>query len=243
MKQEKTISGPPRTEESGNILVYVLGAIILMGFLILLAKGSFSPGSGIDQEDLTLKASRVQQYVGELERAVSFILSNGHSESDIRFGLPDGSSSAYGLISAGDSTAQIFHRSGGAAEYKTPPSGINNGDDWQFYGTTHIQDIGTDTAGTRRAELIAVLPNVTSDFCETINDMNDLDLTLSDDHDPSANGCINAGAGNEFTGTFTDGAGANATDGALMTYNPVRQGCIHCEAPDSLHFYHVLLQR
>lgn len=230
-----------KTAESGNILIYILGAIFLMGLLFVMIRGSQTPGGGIDAETLILRASQVQQYAGELERGVGYVLKNGHSESDIRFANPS-SVGAYGDI--GDTPSrQVFDRRGGGATWRNPPDGVNDGTEWQFYATTHIKDMGTDTAASMKAELIAVLPNVTEDFCAKINAINEQDLTLTDNHDPSANGCVYAGSGNEFTGTYSSGATTNTIDDSFFTHLPPKQACVLCESDGNLHFYHVLLAR
>lgn len=227
--------------ESGNIVIYILGAIALVGLLIVMVRGSVTPGSAIDAETVMLRASQIQQYGTELERAVTFILRNGHSETDIRFAHPN-TSSAYGVITDTPSR-QIFDRQGGGAEYRAAPDGVNDGTAWQFYARTHIKDMGTDTAASMRSELVAVLPNVTEAFCNKINDLKGQDLTLTDNHDPTANGCIHAGTGNEFAGTFLDGATANTLDDTFFTHLPPTQACILCQSDGALHFYHVLLAR
>ena len=87
------------------------------------------------------------------------IFQNDFSENDIRFSHPDAHTD-YGLIT--DTPArQVFSREGGGASYRAAPSGINDGSAWEFYGGTHMPDVGSD-----RAELIAVLPNLTQEFCE-----------------------------------------------------------------------------
>ena len=75
--------------QSGNILIYILGAILLLGLLIMLVKGSFQEGTGVDSEKVVLKAQQVQACAGELERGVAYVLRNGVSETDIKFAVPD----------------------------------------------------------------------------------------------------------------------------------------------------------
>lgn len=230
--------------QSGNIMIYILGAIVLMGLLIILVKGSTTPGAGIDNETTIIRASEVQQYAGELERAIGYILQNNHSEADIRFAAT-GAPAAYGNIATDTPlTRQVFAKEGGAANYRAPPAGVQTTTTpWQFYGNTHIKGMGSDTVGSRKGELIAVLPNVTQAFCERINELNGQNLTLTANHDPSANGCIYTGGGNEFTGTFVTGGTANTIDHTLFTQIPPKEACIKCESTGALHFYHVLLGR
>lgn len=225
-----------RASISGNMFIYILGAIFLLGLLIVIIKGNVQEGSGIDGEKVTLAAGEVQKQAGEFERAVNYILRDGVSESDIRFAHPDA------LLAYGDITLlprnQVFDVTGGGAEYESPPAGVNDGTAWQFFGNTHITDLGTDEDTTKKAELLAVLPNVTEAFCARINFINQQSIDLEVDTDLAADGCIYA-AGDEFAGTFTDEAGANALESTLFTKHPAKEACVRCD-DDSLHYYRVL---
>lgn len=231
--------------QSGNIIVYILGAIFLMGILVMLVKGSSNPGGGIDAETIVIRASDAQRYAGEIERAVSIVMQNGASEADIRFSHPNGSS-AYGATLTAPLTRQIFDPQGGAAEYRLPPTGVNDGTRWQFFATTHIKDMGTDDPNEQKAELIMVLPNVTEAFCNKINEINDQALVLvpaaSNYQDPSANGCIYAPGSEFINGTFLKGSSVNTIDDTLFTHLPAPEACVRCQG-GNLHYYHVLLAR
>jgi len=232
-----------RRHQSGNMLIYILGAIVLMGVLVVLVKGSMQPGTGIDAENVELQVSRVQTYASALERAVNYILMSGNSEADIRFAYT-GAAAAYGTV--GDTPKrQVFEQAGGGLVYTAPPTGANDGTAWQFYGTTHITDMGTDTAGTRKAELIAVLPHVTLAFCNTVNQSVKQNIDLGTTaapvvSDPGA--CVNAGAGSEFAGTFLSGAAANTLDDTKLSYKPAKEACVRC-ADNTLNYYRVLMGR
>ena len=155
-----------RSSESGNILIYILGAIFLLGLLIVIVKGSSTPGSNIDKESLLIRVSEVQQYGEELERAVAYVMRNGHSEADIRFAHPD-ADSAYGDITDIPSR-QIFSRDGGGAKYREAPSDVQTTPtDWSFNGRSAVMFVGTNLGG---ADLIAFLPYVSKDFCLLLND-------------------------------------------------------------------------
>jgi len=224
---------------SGNMLVYILGAILLMGILIMLVKGSFQEGTAIDGEQLVIKASQVQQYAGEIERAVGYVLNSGYSEADLRFAT--NISSTYGDIT-NDPKRQIFVTKGGGVEYKSPPSGVNDGTAWQFFATTHFTDMGIDTGGSQKAELIAVLPNVTQAFCSQINrTVGQSSINLASTSDPAANGCVYQ-PGSEFQGTFTAGGAVNLLDNAVVTKFPAKEACVKCST-GQFHYYKVLMTR
>ena len=161
----------PGTGNSGNMLIYILGAIFLMGLLLVILKGSFQEGTGINAEKNTMRASEIMRYGSELERAVRYIVSNGYSESDIRFAHPTGLAdySAYGLI-ATTPMQQIFSPQGGAAVWRNPPSGSQSAAaNWVFTGNNAAEQIGSTCAAAACSDLLLVLPNVTKDLCTQIN--------------------------------------------------------------------------
>ena len=169
----KFILNSKRKNESGNILIYILGAIFLLGLLVVISKGSVTPGAGVDHETLMIRVAEVQDYGKELERAVSYVLANGHSEVDIRFAHPD-AASAYGVITSIPSR-QIFSRDGGGATYREPPDGIQTtATDWVFNGSNQIIDTGSSCGDIKCTELLALLPYVTKDFCLSINNRNNI---------------------------------------------------------------------
>ncbi|MCB1532043.1 MAG: hypothetical protein KDJ35_04145 [Alphaproteobacteria bacterium] len=244
------------TNERGNMLFIILIAVALLGFLTAAIQYSSNPeGATIDKEELRIRITEVQRYVSELERAVLYIQQNGYSEDDIRFANPENTD--YGDLSAdADPTNQVFHRDGGAALYRDAPDGINDGSAWEFYGGTHLPGVGSD-----KPDLIAVLPNVTAQFCSRINEINNQSGTPQDTGASAASGsnagdCLNLGA----LGRFDDGQqyydppsfSENTVDESSFEQDPVSgeaytvlQACVQCVnfAGTPRHFYHVLLAR
>lgn len=225
---------------SGNILIYLLGAILLLGILLALLRGSFQEGSSVDSDKLSLKVSEVQRYAAEISRGVNYILQNGASESQIRFAVPTNSGTPYGNITATPSY-QIFSPRGGGVSYKQPPAGVNDGTAWQFFATTHIEDIGTDTHADSKAELLAVLPKVTEAFCARMNLAVGQPVDLEQDTDDSGQGCVYA-PGFEFNGTYAAGAATNLLTSAQIPRHPATELCVRC-SDGTFHYYRVLLSR
>ncbi len=220
------------------MLVYILGAIFLMGLLVMLVKGSSNPGGGIDGETAVIRVSDAQRYAGEVERAITMIMRNGHGESDLRFFVPNTTSAT----SDTEKTRQIFDTLGGGAEFRDPPQGVNDGTPWTFSSRTHIPSVGTNDDTKRKAELLMVLPNVNETFCARVNEANgQTTLNLALNHDPSGEGCIYT-PDETYDGTFLSGTAANALDKDTIPHNPAVQACIRCQG-GNLHFYHVLLAR
>ncbi len=241
--------------QAGNVLFIILIAMVLIG--VLTAAIQFtnrSDGSNIDQETMIIRASEVQRYASELERAVNYIIESGQSESALRFAHPDAPSD-YGDLSADpDTRDQIFASDGGGATYREPPEGVNDGSPWEFFGGTHIPGMGTG-----RAELVAVLPNVTQDFCERINMLKDQTLYPWDGGTGLASGngagdnagsCVNMGDNGRFVGAFhnTPNTMDESTFEQDTSYSPsvaypAAQACVTCNEGEIPHFYHVLLVR
>lgn len=224
-----------RKNESGNVVFFVLLAVVLLGLVTAALRTFGIEGANIDKENLLISASSVRQYASELERAVSFILRNNYSEVEIRFAHPD-APSEYGDITSTPGR-QVFDKDGGGAEYRAPSSLISGASSWEFYGHTRLPEVGSD-----RADLIAVLPDVTVDFCERINKMNGYDAGTQP-NDPTGD-CIHSGSAYRFSSAslFTASGSANQVDEATFTVKPSQQGCVQCPGP-AYHFFHVLLAR
>lgn len=245
------VSCEKRVAERGNILFMILIAIALIGLLTVAIQGSGSSrNSNIDNETLIIRATEVQRYASELERAVMFVLQNGVSESDIRFAHPNNNSD-YGDLSADtDKSDQVFDRAGGGALYRDPPADINDGSAWEFYGGTHLPSVGSD-----KADLVAVLPNVTDQFCTKINALNGQTGTPADTGSGAASGadpgdCVFLDAAGRFDGSQQFYSTPNtvdettfAQDATTSAAKPAPQACVVCARDSANHFYHVILAR
>lgn len=223
--------------ERGSLLLYILIGIVLIGALTIALRNSGGGSENIDKEDLILKTGQIQRYGAELSSTVSDLLSNGISEADIRFAHPDAPND-YGTITTNPSQ-QIFSKTGGRANYRLPPNNINDGSLWEFYGTTNVPQVGSD-----KAELIAVLPNVTEEFCNAMNIQ--LGFTKSTQPTDSSTGttpdCIQATSSDRFVGSFNDGS-PNILDATTFSRLPAMQACVYCDSGATYNYYYVLMAR
>jgi hypothetical protein len=236
------------------MLFIILIAVALIGSLTAAIMSTSDPESAnIDDETLVLRASEIQRHASEVERAVLYIMQDGKSEADLRFAHPDAHAD-YGDWSADpDLTDQVFHPDGGAATYRNPPNGIqtSTGGDWEFYGATDLPGVGSD-----RPDLIALLPNVTQQFCDAINKINNQSGTPTDTGSGSVSGttaadCIYQGDAGRFDDTqqFFD-VTPNTTDETTFAQDPeisqpltATQACVRCASTGANHVYHVLMSR
>lgn len=222
--------------ENGNILVYVLIGIVLIGLLTAAIRNVGGFKDNIDTEDMVLKAGEIQRYGAELARGVNILLERNISESDIRFAHPD-AAAEYGTITTNPEN-QVFSTDGGQATYRTPPVGVNDGSLWEFFGTSDIPQVGSN-----KAELIAVLPNVTQAFCETMNIQ--LGFTAGTQPTDDAVGsppCVKGAGTNRFAGSFDD-ASPNTLDDTTFSKLPSYQACVQCSSDSSYNYYYVLMAR
>jgi type II secretory pathway pseudopilin PulG len=219
--------------QDGNVLIIILIAIALIAALTAAIQGSSSNNAQIDKETLILYASQVRQYANEMERGIYYIAQNGVSENDIRFSHPL-AAEAYGDLAADtDKSDQVFAREGGGVQYKSPPEGVNNGDMWEFYGQTALPSVGSD-----EADLVAVLPNVTEEFCNVVN------KSLGYEGQPEdTSTCIKDanskrfGDGEQFTNS------PNEVEESSFSILPVKQGCVQCTSDNSYHYFYTLISR
>lgn len=227
-------------KEAGNILIYILGAIFLLGLLVIMTKGSSTPGSNADRENLMIYASDIQQYGQELERAVAYVMQNGHSEADIRFAHPD-AASGYGNITDTPSR-QVFATQGGAAKFRRMNNVQVTPSDFIFTGENVVTGVGsTDSCTTAScADLVALLMNVSKDFCLLINDKNHIENI----GDTPPQDTASVAYGTEFVGNFTNTQ--YIKDDGTLYLSGHKEGCFEGNgdpASGTYHYYRVLLSR
>lgn len=220
-------------KQSGNVLFIILLAIVLIGALTAVLQGTGSQSATIDKETLSLHFSTVRNYASELERGVTYIMHNGVSESDIRFAHPNADTDYGDLGSDTDKSDQMFHVEGGGAAYRAPPKGINDGSAWEFFGHSALPNAGSDNA-----DLIAVLPNITPEFCDLINTK----IAYSVQPEDSST-CLMGADGDRFDDGTQFSSSPNTTIESTFSVKPAMQGCVQCTSNNSLHFFHVIMAR
>lgn len=241
MAQSRALHTHP---ESGNLIFMILLAVVLIGYLsVAIMNSGDSDGANIDDESIIIQASQIRSYVGELERGIRYIQQNDTvSEDDFRFAHPDADPD-YGDLSSAPLPSpanQMFHQNGGAARYRFPNSGINDGSPWEFYGGTAIPSVGSD-----RADLVAVLPNISQALCDYINTSNSQPITLGD-----TGSCVYQGSASRFNSSTQFDSSPNIMDESSFAQNttinavkPAPQACVTCTSDGANHFYHVIYAR
>lgn len=219
----------PRAAESGNMIFFILLAIVLVGLVTAALRSGGIEGANIDREDMVIKVAQVRQNASELERAVALIIENGTSETDLSFAPNDASALIdYGTYNT-NPTAEVFNPKGGGAIWRQPPSGVNDGSHWEFYGDTAAPGIGS-----QEADLIAVLPNVNATFCAEVNRIN------GQTNPADTATCLYPGV-RFVPATRPFSSSPNTMDTTTFSNGRGSEACVICGA--NLHYYHVLMGR
>lgn len=226
-----------KSREAGNIIFYVLLGIVLIGLLTMALRKTNEQSKDLDQEQIFIKSTQIQKYAAQVAQAVAYLQEKGVSETDMRFAHPKASGD-YGTITTNPQN-QVFHPTGGNADYQLPPTGLNDGSKWEFYGTTDIPQIGSD-----KSDLIMVLPNITQEACQIINRQLGFDInTQPEDVASGANpDCVySTTAADRFTGAFD--STPNVLDDTTFSRLPVTQACVLCASDGTYNYFYVLNSR
>lgn len=111
------------SESSGNALIYVLIAIILLGALTFaISRSSDSnPQGEISEAAAKAAATSILAYEAQAKSAVNQMIMNGTKVDEINFDFPSAAT-----FNSGDTTKKLFHPDGGGLQYKALPSTADN---------------------------------------------------------------------------------------------------------------------
>ncbi|MGH1398730.1 MAG: PulJ/GspJ family protein [Alphaproteobacteria bacterium] len=209
------------SNERGNVLFIILIAIALFAALSAVVANMMRGSGGsveVSEEKARIYADEIIDYARGIRQAVQELrISNGCSETEISFENNEVS----GYINGANTECQVFHPDGGGLRYIAVQEGVNDGSDWVFTGQNHADDIGSSSA-----ELIIILPNISSSICSAVNDKTGI-----------------TALGNDAAIDFTKFTGAyNATQTIDFSDN-IMSGCLSYDnsGTDEPFFYQVLI--
>lgn len=175
-----------RKHESGNVLVYILIAVALLGSLsYVVAQSSRGNGGSVSEEKAKLITAEILEYSNNLTAAVAQLKLRGCSDVEISFENSTSTLDYANSNSPTDNTCHVFNIAGGGIEYATPQS------DWldssysaedtyqQLYIPRNVCVVGIgpspDTAtscqlGNDHSDLILTIPFLKENICNEINE-------------------------------------------------------------------------
>lgn len=225
-----------RRNESGNILFYILIAVILLAALSYAVTRNISSGANqMTTERARMAATEILEYANSVANAAAQLRLRGCKLTELSF---EGASGTYTNASTpGDNTCKIFHASGGGVEVQSPPEAalVTVGASWAFSADMAVNDIGTTCTSDSCADLLAYLPGVKDEVCDAVNAMTGIDT-------PTVRPSQNAASFGAFQGTYTyvDMIGDQAGTTKLSAKNA---GCFHSAGDDANIVYKVLIAR
>jgi len=219
-----------RVCETGNaFIVVLLGVVLFAALMFTFSRSARQGGENMGEKQREIAISDILSYAQMMERATNRVMLGGnYSESDIDF--DNDIVAGYTNAACGAQTeCKVFDVSGGAVSWQNPPDGFSGGNNWVISGANAVPDIGSDAA----ADLVLLLPGLSSAACQEINERLDITTALPQDADDIST--------TQFTGVFanTERIGLNAD------LSDQRAGCIQNTTPnpDEYVFYHVLWER
>ncbi len=213
--------------QSGNILFYILLAIVLIGFVTVALRDNGGLDSNVDKESDTVKASQMIKYSGEVAEAVRIILDDGASENDLRFSHPQ-AHAAYGTI-ANTPPKQVFSSQGGKALYRKPPAGVASpaSTNYEFSAEMAIPGVGSD-----KADLFITVYPITDGVCKAVNKLVGVTTTPEISNCPPSPRFIGAYSNPPLVPAYT-----------TAPANPQPNACVRCTNGSFNLYYYVLLAR
>lgn len=149
----------------------------------------------------------------------SMKISNGCRDTEISFE----NDIVTGYTNGTNTECQVFERDGGGMNWVSPANNVNDGSEWIFTGTNHVDDLGST-----EPDLIMILRNINSNICDRINDTSGISALGSD-------------GGIDFT-LFT---GTYAATQVIDSADDTMSGCLNHDngGTDEPFFYQVLVTR
>jgi hypothetical protein len=174
----ETVKTRQRVTEKGNVLFLILIAVALFAALsYAVTQSSRSGGGDANNETNLINSAQITQYPSSIRTAIiRMMVSNSIDPASLEFNPPSAFDDCTGASNPTPSFTQcVFHPEGGGATYVLGSADVSTGNaqQWVFNGENEVNLVGTtdDTNPTAStAEIIAILPNVTRNICERINE-------------------------------------------------------------------------
>lgn len=243
-----------RTNESGNVLFYILIAVALIAALsYAVSNSSRGSLSQLDGEKARLAAIEIMEYADVLAKATAQLRLRGCADNELSYeNSVTTTDYANTANPTGDNTCHIFHVSGGGVQYRNPDgSWLDNTKntesffgEYLFTARTCIPFVGAGELscqgeGSSSAELIFVAPFIEKEICIEIN--NRLNIGIADADPPQDAAAAWVSISPAFKGVFPNGVQLrDPTDEYLLGKT---SGCFEADsAPNGgYHFYKVLV--
>lgn len=234
-----------RKNESGNVLFYILIAVVLFGALGYVVSNMMRGGDAdmIGDEQAKLYAGEILDYARIIRSAVHDMrISNGCSDTDISFE----NSTEAGYTNGTNTACQVFHSNGGDTKFLNFPEKFFEPADsaslgWgitAFTGDASVLNIGTDCTNESCNELLIMINPLKNDICAAINNK----LGNGNDTTDEVISNVYPRTQNYFDGTYDYDASRIIGDDATG-FDGQSAGCLQRSFYTGATFYQVLIAR
>lgn len=179
------------SDQRGNIFFYILLAVVLIAALSIAIASSMRGNSGISNERVNLVASEVIESGSRLAETVARLRLRGIASTAISF--ENSTVTGYANLSCTTDTCKIFEATGGGLSWEESPPSSGNNQPWGYTSDLNITQVGTTDA-----DLVAILPEMTLEACQSLNAHLDIAAPTAT---PPVQGTMSSI--NKFVGTYT----------------------------------------
>lgn len=155
-----------KLSQQGNVMVYILIALALIGFLTLTLsrQNDQSDSQSISDEQVTLYVQELINYVSTAQSSVDMMLAGSSDVSDLDIVLPTDAN-----FDTGSPIHKIFHPLGGGLSYQESfPSAIENGANAGWRITNDMNVFWTES---NAHDVILTAYFINRQVCERINSL------------------------------------------------------------------------
>ncbi len=227
-----------RRHESGNVLYYIMLAIVLLAALSLaISRGGRGSIQSLTGDRERLLATEIMGFGDLVSKATSQLRLRGVSFSQLSYAA-DGLAGGYGVYGAAPES-EIFNPSGGAITYKPPPDdAMTAPGNYIFTAANEIKQVGTTCGTDACADLIMLGGPLQPGVCTSINSLLHIDNPSGDAPvDTEADiTTLFAGGATPYSKTIGDDSGSAGLTGHTS-------GCFKDDASGGYYFYQVLQPR
>jgi hypothetical protein len=204
-KMMKNMMAADPKSERGNVMIYILLAVVLLAALSFAVSSSTRTGSTTALTDGQARtgAAEILTYANHLKTAAAKLNLRGCTATQLSFENPVVSGYTNGSAPA-NKTCHVFDPAGGAISWVTPDASLNNGTPWFYTGDAVVHNNSGVLSGSSAAEadLVMLLFGLPQNLCTQINAR--LGITGIPDNSDSPIEDID-----KFTGSFSVGLHIN----------------------------------
>lgn len=226
----------PYTNQRGNVLWFILLAIVLLGAItMVISRSGSSVNQSGERESASILASQIMRYAKSIEAATTQLKMSGYSENDISFENSFNTASYLNTNCSGN-YCKVFHVNGTGLSMSAPPSKAmsNTSSEWIITGANAVGSTN-DPVGTDNNDLIILLSGIKQPVCAEINRM----MKVNNGAIPTETTGITT---TSYQGSFS---GSTVIDGDPSPYeldgHPT--GCFYDADASNYSFYHTLIAR